>query len=266
MKLLILFCSIPVAMLVFHLATKKYLNPYKLTFIFGKKGSGKTTLLTKFYLEYSKKGWNIYANYYLPGAYRIEHTDVGKVFIPPNSLIILDEVGTFWHKRNFKTFPAEVRNYFKYQRHYRHRVILCSQTFDVDAGLRELADEMYLVVAKARVWSYAKKIVKKIVLVEASAEGESRISENLAFDSLLFCFMGSRKLTYIPRYVPYFTSFNPPPLPEHDFERYPLMDKDTKAEKIFFVLLNYLTVCGMFLSNKYAALKSLFGKRGDTDN
>ena len=32
---------------VFDKATRKYLNPYKLIFVFGKKGSGKTTYLTK---------------------------------------------------------------------------------------------------------------------------------------------------------------------------------------------------------------------------
>ena len=31
-----------VAAYLFHIATKKYLNPYKLTMVFGKKGSGKS--------------------------------------------------------------------------------------------------------------------------------------------------------------------------------------------------------------------------------
>ena len=32
---------------IFCKITQKYVNPYKLIFVFGKKGSGKSTLLTK---------------------------------------------------------------------------------------------------------------------------------------------------------------------------------------------------------------------------
>ena len=37
-----------VAGVVFHLCTKKYINPYKLYMVFGKKGSGKSTLPSGF--------------------------------------------------------------------------------------------------------------------------------------------------------------------------------------------------------------------------
>lgn len=43
-----------VFIVVFHLSTKKYINPYKCIGIFGKKGSGKTTLLTKLALQHKK--------------------------------------------------------------------------------------------------------------------------------------------------------------------------------------------------------------------
>ena len=39
--LVFVFCF-PFLMLFYHLRTKKYLNPYKLVFVFGKKGSGKS--------------------------------------------------------------------------------------------------------------------------------------------------------------------------------------------------------------------------------
>lgn len=46
-----------------------------------------------------------------------------------------------WDNRGFKNFPTEVRDYFKLQRHYKHVVILASQTFDVDKKIRDLADD-----------------------------------------------------------------------------------------------------------------------------
>ena len=47
LMLLYLLLGFLAAGLVFDRATRKYLNPYKLYFIFGKKGAGKTTYETK---------------------------------------------------------------------------------------------------------------------------------------------------------------------------------------------------------------------------
>lgn len=221
--ILFLMVFVPTFLIVFHLFTKKYLNPYKLIFIFGKKGSGKSTLLTKYALDYMKKGWNVYSTEHCPGTYQISYQDIGVKKIPPNSVVIVDEVGMIWDSRNFKNFPTYVRDYFKLQRHYKHVVILASQTFDVDKKIRDLADEMYLVNKRFRVFSYAKKILRKTVLVESkySKDGDSKISEDLEFDSLLFFWAGSRKFTFIPKYIKYFDSFKVPELKEKVFEKVP---------------------------------------------
>ena len=215
-----LLVAVLALMAVFHICTRKYLNPYKLIFIFGKKGSGKSTLLTKYAFEYNKMGYNVYATETIPGTYKIDPEDIGVVQFPPRSCIIVDEVGMLWDNRNFKTFPAHVRDYFKLQRHYRHVVILASQTFDVDKKIRDLADEMYLVSKKFRVFSYAKKILRRTVLLKSQANqgGESRIAEDLVFDSLLLCWAGSRKFTYIPKYTKYFDSFIAPELEHREYE------------------------------------------------
>lgn len=220
---LFIFVGVPSLVLLYHVKTKKFLNPYKLIFIFGKKGSGKSTLLTKYALMYLKRGWNVYSTEKCPGTYQISPSDVGFSYFPPRSVIIVDEVGMIWDNRGFKNFPPEVRDYFKLQRHYKHIVILASQTFDVDKKIRDLADEMYLVEKKFRVFSYAKKILRKTVLLESTASqgGESRISEDLVFDSLLFFWAGSRRFTYIPKYTQYFDSYGVPDLPAKDFERVP---------------------------------------------
>ena len=220
---ILIFIVFPVFLFVFHMLTVKYLNPYKLIFIFGKKGSGKSTLLTKYALDYLKRGWNVYSTEYCPGTYHISPKDVGYAYFPPHSVIIVDEVGMIWDNRNFKSFPEPVRDYFKLQRHYKHVVILASQTFDVDKKIRDLADEMYLVTKQFRIFSYAKKILRETVLLKSTATqgGDSRISEDLVFDSLLLFWAGSRKLTYIPRYTKYFNSFKTPELPRKEFEQVP---------------------------------------------
>ena len=228
------FVLFPACFIGYNLCTRKYLNPYKLIFIFGKKGSGKSTLLTKYALDYVRKGWNVYSTEYCPGTYHISPKDVGFSYFPPNSVIIVDEVGMIWDNRNFKNFPEQVRDYFKLQRHYQHVVILASQTFDVDKKIRDLADEMYLVTKKFRVFSYAKKILRETVLLKSTATqgGDSRISEDLVFDSLLLCWAGSRKFTYIPKYTRYFNSFKAPELPQKEFEQVPELVIPVKRRRL----------------------------------
>lgn len=93
-------------------------------------------------------------------------------------------------------------------RHYngvldKYKVIcyMDSQTFDVDKKIRDRTDAMFLQVNVARCWSVGKRIIKKIKLVEASAEGESRIAEDLAFAPFW-----TWTLTYIPRWAGKFDS------------------------------------------------------------
>lgn len=197
---------------VYHLLTKKYLNPFKLTMIFGKKGSGKTTLLTKLAYKYRSRGWTVYTTFPIPGCRLFDVHQVGDVDFEPHSCILIDEVGMIWDNRDFKNFKKSVRDWFKLQRHYKCRVFLASQTFDIDKKLRDLTDEMYLVTCKARVFSYAKRILRKPCLVQPMGDSPARLDEELKFDTLLFAAFGARMLTFIPRWSPLFTSFDAPPL------------------------------------------------------
>lgn len=207
---LIVFCAV----FVYHFATRKFLNPFRLYMVFGKKGSGKSTFLVRQAIRYKKRGWTVYTNMrdmHVSGIRYFDEKNLGDFIPDPKSVILIDEAGTIWDARSYKTFKESTRDYFKYQRHYHNVVYLASQTFDVDKKLRDLTDHMYLTVNVARIFSLAKKIHKKVALVEASAEGESRIAENLAFRPFW-----EWKYTYIPKYSKYFDSFNLPnskPLP-----------------------------------------------------
>lgn len=216
------FCLITsVFIAVFHFATRKYVNPYKLTMIFGKKGSGKSTLLTKLALQYQSRNIPVFSTERIPGCFLIYPEDIGYVEFPPGSVLLIDEVGMIWDNRNFKTFKPEVRDWFKLQRHRKVRVYLFSQTFDVDKKIRDLTDEMFLVEKKFRVFSYAKRILKRTVLNKSSAEAPAKIDEDLVFDSLLFFWNGSRRFTFIPRYAKYYDSFVADKLTVRDFEQVP---------------------------------------------
>lgn len=208
--------------LVYHYATRKYLNPYKLIMIFGKKGSGKSTLLTKLAIKYQKMDIPVFSTEEIQGCYRITYEDIGYTEFPKGSVILIDEVGMIWDNRNFKNFDSKVRDWFKLQRHRHITVYLFSQTFDVDKKIRDLTDEMYLVEKKLRVFSYAKRIIKTTVLNKSSAESPSKLDEDLVFDSFLFFWCGSRHLTFIPAWAKYFDSFVADPLREREFEQVPI--------------------------------------------
>lgn len=225
-----LFWSI-VAMYLYHLATRKYLNPYKLTMIFGKKGSGKSTLMVRMAYEYLARGWTVFCTERLDGCIFIDYKDIGFKMIPPNSLLLIDEVGMIWDNRKFKTFPDEVRDWFKLQRHYKVKVILFSQSFDIDKKLRDLTDDMFLCTNVARVFSWAKRITRRIILVSPGPDTPARIDEELAYDSLLFWPFGSRILTFIPRWAPFFDSHNCPVLPEADWTPEPELNIPKSLQK-----------------------------------
>ena len=218
---------------IFYFFTRKYLNPYKLTMIFGKKGSGKSTLLTKLALKYTKLGVPVYTTEFinLPNVYQIKPKDIGHYNFPRGCVLLIDEVGMVWDNRNYKNIDNNVRDFFKLQRHYHIRVFMFSQSFDVDRKLRDLTDDMYYICSKFRVFSYAKQISKKIVLNNSTADGPSTIAENLQFEPFFLCFLGSRKFTFIPKYVKYFDSFVTPTNNQEFIPNTPCYTKVVKMNK-----------------------------------
>lgn len=214
----IIFFVLLAGILLFKIFTRKYLNPYKMIMVFGKKGAGKSTLLTKLALRYHRKGWNVYSTEVVPYSYKVQPCYIGLKHIKPRSVLLIDEVSLIWGNRDFKSFQKSVEQFFRYIRKYKIRVYLFSQTFDIDKKLRDLTDEMYLITNVLTVFSYGKKINKKIVLTEAQSDRPSTIAENLVFESFFFFWCGSRFFTFIPKYAKYFQSFNAPQLEEMEFE------------------------------------------------
>lgn len=202
MKIIIIIVS---SILVFERITRKYLNPYKLIFCFGKKGSGKTTYLTSIAIREIAKGRTVYSTIEIPGTYLFDIREIGKKTFKPESVVLCDEIGMVWDARDFSKFPKEVRDFFKFQRQYKLRVYLFSQTFDVDKKIRDLTDEMWLLTNFCRVWSMHRRIIKRIGIKTAS-DGSSTLTDDYKFDSILF---GGVKFIFIPRWVSFFKSYDP---------------------------------------------------------
>lgn len=196
---------------VFDLLTRKYVTHFKLFMILGLKGSGKSTYFAKMMKYYLKKGWNVYfdsPSCRIPGVRIFDANDFGAFVPAPRSVVFFDEAGITFDARKFKTLKDSVRDLFKLQRHYEFIVYLGSQDFDVDVKLRKLCDGLFLQVKKFRVFSVGKRIVRRIGLVDATAEGESRIVDNLEWAPFW-----TWTWTYIPKYTKDNDSFHAPPKP-----------------------------------------------------
>lgn len=208
---------------VYDRLTIGYLNPYKLIMIFGKKGSGKTTFLTRVALDFIRKGRKVYSTVHIPGTYYFNVDDIGRNTFEPNSVVLIDEVGMIWDNRDFKNFKSNVRDFFKFQRQYKLTIYLFSQTFDVDVKLRNLTDEMYLLRNVGRIFSVARRIEKNITIKDGTDGQPSTLADDYRFSPLLSA--RSFQITWIPRYVDFFKSYDPKELPVITGDKYMFTDE-----------------------------------------
>lgn len=199
---------------IFTILSIKYKNPYKLIFIFGKKGAGKSCFMVNQLLKYKKRGWICYTDMpvSIPGVRIISANDLKNHFPDEKSALFLDEVGLTWDNRGFKTFDKGFTEFFKLQRKCKCVVYMNSQSFDIDKKIRDVTDSMILQSNIGNVISVSRPILRKVRLVEATGDSESRIADNLKFDSIF-----RWKLYYMPRYFKYFQSFAKPERPSLPF-------------------------------------------------
>lgn len=216
----------------FNLYSRRFANPYKLIFIFGKKGAGKSTLMVRCMLRDLKHGWNVYTDIQdciVPGVRIINSSDLAKFVPDANSALYLDEVGIAFDNRSYKTFDAGLRDFFKLQRKYKCKVVMNSQSFDVDKKIRDVTDSMILQTAIGNVLTLSRPIRRSVTLCEATAQADSRIADNLKFESVF-----RWRIYFMPKYFKYFESFNAPERPSIPFREIPAIVRDiarNNAEK-----------------------------------
>lgn len=210
--MILFFIFVFTGIFAFALYSRKYANPYKLCFIFGKKGAGKSTLMVHHMLRDLKRGWMVYTDIQdirIPGVRIIESSQLLSNFVPePGSSIYLDEVGIAFDNRNYKSFSTGLRDFFKLQRKYKIKVTMNSQSFDVDKKIRDTTDSMILQTAIGNVFTLSRPIVRSITLTESTSQADSRIADNLKFGKIT-----SWRIYFMPKYFKYFRSFDAPERP-----------------------------------------------------
>lgn len=202
-----IFYFLLILLVVFCILSYKYRNPWKLYFIFGKKGSGKSCLMINKMLKYLKKGFIVYTDIKVkyPGIRIIDPNDLKDHWPEENCAIFIDEAQLYWDNRDFKNFAKGFLEFFSLQRKCKAVCYMNSQSFDIDKKIRDRADGLILQTNIGNIISVSRPILKKIKLVEATAEGESKIADNLKFSSIF-----TYKFYYMPKFFKYFESFEKP--------------------------------------------------------
>lgn len=221
MILLYIIIGFIAIILIWHFTTLRFIQPWRLYFYFGKKGSGKSTLLTKIAYENLKKGKIVYSTENLSfrirdkkthkmETFQTEHIEPDHIYaytFVPNSVILIDEASLLWSNRDFKKMDRRIVEWFQLQRKYKVSVHLFSVSFDIDKKIRDLCDEMYLCTKFGRVWSVARHVVRKPIIVHPVGDAPSTITDDIIEDGILLAPFGGMKITFIPHWVMYFDSF-----------------------------------------------------------
>lgn len=259
---------------------KKYSNPYKCLLFIGLPGSGKTTEMTKQSILHTQGNWlqrlfkvkplfqTVYANMYLPNSYEFEAEDLGLFRVPENTLMIIDEAGMYFDSRKFKSFSDHARDFLKLHRQHRVKMIFASQTTDVDKKIRDLCDEIWIMKCIAGVL-IVKRRVKKIIDVSNNTvnnSGSDSGTINLGGDIVeRYKYVGLPRFTFVPRYVEFFKSYNPPELPsiEHELREYTEVQKQLLSTSKYISRKTVLFFNRLWTSSKalILELKSKFEKK-----
>lgn len=227
-----LFSLLFFSIFLWHLLTKKYLNPNKLRVFIGKKGCGKSTLYTKDAATALRRGRTVYGNEPVsitvkrrgsvfrktsqPVAVEVRSTkklvDPSKPYLQryePGSLILIDEASLIngYDNRQFKSMDPKTIEWYRLQRHYRVAVNLYTQSWDIDKKLRSLTDEFFLCNKVLRVFAIARRIIMKPIIVHPTGETAAHVADDFIEDGLLLAPFGGMRIAFIPRWVKLFDSF-----------------------------------------------------------
>lgn len=146
---------------------------------FGVPGCGKTTTLVKIARKELKRLKKIYKevytiNFECSGAIPIKFNDL-KEFKFNNALILIDEITMDADNRSFKTFPAEIRDFFILHRHLGVDIVYATQNYEnVDKKIRDLTAELWYmsksVVPIFREFTTSKRIYRNININEYTSD------------------------------------------------------------------------------------------------
>lgn len=197
------------------------INPWKFYLYIGKKGSGKSCLAVdiakrkrkaliydkfeSFPKRFKLVPLKLYSNFDIQGVdYEyFNPLELGITFFPnPYSILLCDEISTYWLSRNFKTMSQDTLNWFINQRKHRCMFYGFTQSFNIDKQLRNLTDRMALVKSFLITFSCVRTISKMPDIKESAMDCDSQLVDVIKFDSILM--PGAIRFLWLPKYYKMF--------------------------------------------------------------
>lgn len=204
---------------------KRKLRPDRLTVLYGGPGSGKSTFLALEAIRAIKSGIPVYSNVPIKGCYILDKEDLGRYNIP-YGLIIVDEVGSEFNNRDFRSnfqstknkdgtvTPSMALRWWKQHRHELCECIVASQGFDdMDKKIQTLGSDYWL-VRKLSIPAFPI-----IFLREIRKKPDIDEDSHQPVDGFFFKRLGLR--VCFGRFLwPYFDSFSRLGLPDKEWQKY----------------------------------------------
>lgn len=141
----------------------------------------------------------------IPRVYQIEFDALGRVWLPPHSLILIDEISLVCDSRDYRNYAFDTKQFMALHGHYKCDIIYASQGYDdTDKRIRNMTDTL-LYVDRFGAWSRVRPIKKAWSI-------DGTITEGYTLAPPLSSFWLRRRPYYCM-----FDSFSAPALPETPF-------------------------------------------------
>lgn len=196
---------------VFLYYSSKMNDKYGISMIVGQIGVGKSSIICSLIRKYQKEGWICYADFdtNIPGCRRFNARHLDEYIPDPNSVLFLDEASLVFFSRDFKNF-ARYTEFIAKCRHYKCKIFMSSQSFDIDLYIRNRVCQMFL-VKRIGCISIMRKIKKLQTVLSAETLSNSQDVKNSGLvDGYKYCSIfekGGIKFYWLPSLWKWHDSF-----------------------------------------------------------
>lgn len=214
--MIFIFILLMAAIIFLSIYSKRFNSPFTLIFLFGRKGAGKSSLMVYYMIKHLRAGWTVYTDLEgikIDGIRVMDIKQLNRAAPPPKSLVCLDEVGLSMDNREYKSFTNGLRDFYALQRHYKCKVIVNSQAFDVDKKVRDRVDQFLFLQKLFGCITLVRPIIQTIRPNDmTTADCDSPITAKFRWAGIF-----SWRFLWLPKYAKFFDSFIAPERPEVDY-------------------------------------------------
>lgn len=202
------------SIILFMVLTRNYKIDNNIQIFIASLGSGKSTTITAMCKRDVRHGVNCAVNCddISVGNKHYKTEDLGLDEIHDYNIYI-DEGSLFFDNRRYmsdKKYRENSNEFVSWLRGVRHennRVLLFTQSYDVDKKLRTLASSIWIGYRYFRVFTVWRRLKKSVALRDDAISADTQISDKLVFVPL---FMPSAvKVVFLPFHVKDFNSYKP---------------------------------------------------------